>query len=472
MLIFIVFVVKAVIIKYSIIWENIFYPMVELLNNKKMKVFFIGIGGVGMSALALWLFDRGFYVFGSDRSPNDITRRLQSKGIDVIIGHNDKNAVGADIIVTNSAIDDNNPELLYAKRNRLPVIKRAELLKLVGDTYKTRIGISGAHGKTTVTALLTHVLKDSGISFSAFIGGDDMTFNNYYNGGNDILLSEVCEFKKNIEYFYPDIAVTLNVDNDHLDSYDNFSKLKRTFFDFLGKAKTAVVNADDKNLADFGGKYISFGLSEKADYRAENLSEKGNTFTVYENEKKLFKIKTELNGVHNVYNVLAVIAVAKQLNISNKIIAHAIRNFKGVKRRNEFLGYLNGAKCYSDYAHHPKEISTLIKTIRTRRNGKIFFIFQPHTYSRTRILFNEFVQVLSQLKDLYLYKTYSAREPFDEKYSAAALAKEISGANYYDDFEGLINELKETVTRRDVIYFVGAGDVDQLCRNYVERSEK
>ena len=441
--------------------------------NKNFKVFFIGIGGVSTSALAEFLFNKGFSVYGSDRELNYYCKKLIDLGVTVYIGHDENNVKGMNIVVVNSAIDDNNPEIVYCKNNKIPIIKRAELLKLISEEYKNKIGVSGSHGKTTVTSLIAHIFKRAGERFTAFIGGSDLELDNYANFGYDVLISEVCEFRKNIEYFNADYAVTLNIDNDHLDSYSSFSELTETFYDYLSRSNIPVINGDDKLLNCYKGEKVTFGLSNKNDYYAQGIVYgKKTKFSVFYKCKKLMTVKSRLQGRHNVYNVLCAVTVAKLFSIPNSIIKRAVEEYRGVKRRNEYLGEIkNGVKCYSDYAHHPKEIECLIDSVVDQsKSGKTFYVFQPHTYSRTRILFKDFCRVLSKIDNLIIYKTYSAREKFDRLGSAKRLSDSVLNAVYSENFEEIISILKKTTKKDDQIYFVGAGDLDQLIREYLKTS--
>ena len=434
------------------------------LLKKDLKVFFIGIGGAGMSALAAYLLDEGFFVGGSDRALNNNCDRLLLKGATIFSCHDKNNLIGYDVVIVNSAISDDNEELVYAKENKIPILLRAQLLMLISEKFPTKIGVSGTHGKTTVTSLIANILDRANMKFTAFIGGDDKTLGNYHNSGNSILLSEICEFKRNIDYFSPSIGVTLNIDNDHLDSYDGFNDLKNTFYSFLDRSVCPIVNADDKNLLNYSSDAVTYGLYHKADYTAVDIKYgKTTDFTVLKNGKRFFRAKSKLWGEHNVLGVLAATAVADTLCIGADVIRCAVNDFVGVSRRNDLIGTLNGAKCYGDYAHHPREIDALLKAVLKHVKGKLIFVFQPHTYSRTRILFNEFTGVLSQIKHLYLYKTYSAREAPVAEYSAKSLASSIKNAEYFDDFDKLFDKLKTVVTKKDVIYFVGAGDIFSLA---------
>ena len=423
-----------------------------------------------MSALAAYLKDQGFRVFGSDRAYNVNCEKLALKGVKVYKTHSEKNLKDVDVVIVNSAINDDNVELAYAKKNKLPIFTRAELLKLISDRFRTTIGIAGSHGKTTMTSLVSHILYLSDKKFTSFIGGNDKKLGNYFNRGEEILVSEVCEFKKNIDYFSPSIGVVLNVDNDHLDSYDGLDQLKSAFLSYLDRSVCPVVNADDKTLSSYP-KSVTFAITDKsAEYVSkESFFGKTASFPLLKNGKTFLRIKSKLEGKHNVYNILAAVAVSDTLGINKRIIKRAVASFDGVKRRNEFLGTINGAKCYGDYAHHPREIEAYINALNVKNSNRVYFVFQPHTYSRTRILFNEFVVVLSRLKNLYLYRTYSAREEVDEKYSAKALAKAVSGSEYYDSFDELMNNLKKRVKKGDKVCFVGAGDVYDLAVEQIEK---
>ena len=434
--------------------------------DRNFKVHFIGIGGVNTSALAAFLIKKGFIVSGSDRSFNVYCDNLETCGAQIFIGHNKENVKGADVVVYTSAVDENNEELKFALQNKIPVYSRAELLDMISSEFKVKIGIAGAHGKTTVTALLTHVLFEAGLFYTSFIGGEDKTFENFSSCGNDYFLTEVCEYKKNIDKFTADIAVALNVDNDHLDCYKDLGELKDTFLHYLSRSKLAVINADDESLKSFSGDKITFGLNDSADYYPENIRTSSRTaFNVYERGKKLFRLNSKLTGVYNVYNILAAVALARNIGIEAQTIKNAVEKFEGVKRRNEYLGKINGLKCYSDYAHHPKELLSLINNITADKKSDIRLVFQPHTYSRTKLLFNDFVEVLSKVEHLYLYKTYAARERFDKKFEANALLPYLKNAQYFDDFDELYNELILSASKYDRVYFVGAGDIDELIRN-------
>ena len=434
----------------------------DLFTQKRFaKIFFVGIGGISMSALALYLKDQGFIVSGSDRTPSKVTETLVLKGIEVFIGHKKENVKGCGILVTTSAVDKSNEEVAFAIENKIPIVERALLLKLISDTFPKKIGVSGSHGKTTTTALISNIFLAANKNFTSFIGGEDYRLSNYYNAGHDYLISEVCEFRRNIDRFDPTIGLTLNIDNDHLDSYNGFSDLVDTFFSYLDRAQTPVLNYDDRLLRKYPKPCVSFGFDENADFHAANVRQGARLkFDVFYKENKYLSISSSLSGRHNVYNILSAVCVGGLFGINAATISKAVFNFCGVKRRNEFIGYINGAKAFVDYAHHPMEIKAVLTAVKAQnKNKKLIVVFQPHTYSRTRILFEDFIKVLLTVEQLYIYATYSAREDFDPVYNSQTLASAIIGSEFFADFNELFDKLKLVASKKTVIYFIGAGDV-------------
>ena len=438
----------------------------QIFDNNNLSIHFIGIGGIGNSALAVYLKNLGFDVSGSDLTENETCNGLIERGIKIFYGHREENVYGKDIVIYSSAIEENNPELSFALKNKMAVYSRAQVLAMISEKYKVKIGVCGSHGKTTTCALITNILKANDCRFTAFIGGFDLNYSNTCNFGDEIFLAEICEYKRNIDLFSCDISVLLNVDNDHLDCYKNYNDLKQTFRSFYKRGKTRVINRDDSVLSTFKGSNITFGTSE-GDFHAKNVIQKKENliFDVYQNNKKSFKANVKLLGVHNVYNVLAAVAVAKSLGIENKVIVEGLKRFRGVKRRNEFLGRLCGATVYADYAHHPKEIKKSITAyLNDKSKSKIVFIFQPHTYSRTKLLFEDFVKAFAEVDNLFIYKTYPARESFNKEGDASTLSKSIPSSKYFEDVDKLMTELKKTVGKNDKIVILGAGDLYDIIK--------
>ncbi len=429
-----------------------------------MQVHFIGIGGVSMSALAKYLSNHGFLVTGSDRFHSFATDELEYLGIKVFIGHKAENLNGCDVVIYSSAIEKDNPELLCAKENKIPCFDRAELLNYLSKRFKFKIGVSGCHGKTSVTSIISHILYAANCSFTAHIGGYDKMFGNLIDNGQRIFLTEICEFGRNINKFTADVAVTLNIDNDHMNCYDDMEDLAETFYSFLDRAKYKIVNIDDKYLKKYRGSKIAYGLKE-GDFYIKNLSFQNGAqnFTLMEYGRPIFDISTNLPGKYSVLNLLAAVTVARSLGVNKDAVLKGIASFTGVKRRNEFIGRLKGAKVIADYAHHPSEIKCFLDGLKLEK-GRLFVVFQPHTYSRTRLLYKDFIRVLSGIENLYLYKTYAARENFDMEGSSLKLSGNLPKSKYYDNFDSLYEDLRKEVSADDTIIILGAGDLyEKVC---------
>lgn len=433
---------------------------------KAKHFYFIGIGGVNMSALALYLHDRGYEVSGSDVNTQTILQ-LKKKGLNVFNGHNAKNISGADCVVYTSAISADNVELLEAKKQKVILIKRSQLLNQILSGYKCSIAVSGSHGKTTTTDMIARVLIEQNLNPTVFLGGEDKQFGNLKLGKSEIALAEACEYQKNFLDIKPKFAVVLNIDNDHMDTYSTVQEQISAFSEFASSA-IAVVNADDENAKKiFNSSTITFGVRNNAVYTGKNLKHngKGYSFTLYVYGKRIGRINLKIDGKHNVYNALAAIAVCDNLKIPFKAQKRSLEKFCGVKRRNEYLGRAYDLEVFADYAHHPSELGAMINTYS---QGKRYItVFQPHTYSRTKFLMNEFVQCFKTCSPLIILKTYPAREKYDKKGSAKALYNNILKYNknvYYIQSKKQLAELiRSLCTHFDAVMFFGAGDVYQMA---------
>ena len=435
-----------------------------------MHVHFIGIGGIGVSSLAKYLLLKGFFVSGSDILLSAQVNELEKLGA-VICGNNESEYIhNADVIVVTSAIKSSNESLCLAKKLCKPIYKRSQLLKLISLCYKLSVGIAGSHGKTTATAMLTSILDSKGINFVSFIGGNDNRFGNfYYKNNSKIMLSEVCEYDKNIYDFNAGIGVVLNVDNDHLDTYKNMQNLTRAFYDYLDRAQVRIVCNDDNILKDYSGSKITYAIENDANYTAKNLHQKSGrySFDLCFNGKKLFKVYLSVYGKHNVLNALCAIAVAKQLKVSNNHIVEGLKNFNGVGRRFENLGKIGEVKILADYCHHPTEIKCTLETLKELYNGDYLIIFEPHTYSRTKLLFKDIISVFSGEKPI-IYKTFSAREKYSYLGSGSYLAKKIKGATYIKSVDNLLEIIKNTNVSNVVI--LGAGSLYSKIKSKINNS--
>lgn len=417
-----------------------------------------------MSALAKLLLKSGKKVAGYDRCESEFTLELKELGVSVSIGHSCD--VGEfDAVVYTDAISDSNNMLIQARRLKKALIPRGKLLYLVSAMHNKTVAVSGCHGKTTCTAMLAHVFSAANAAFSAHIGGNDLTFSNAYAGGADYFVTEACEYKKNFLYLRPDTAVILNSDADHLDCYGSAENLKKAYLQFAESANETV-----KLYGDLDGcAGITFGYDDRADYYAKRITCASGlySFTAYENGAELGRVRLSVYGKHNVLNALAVIAAARRYGFGFSDIARGLENFRGVKRRFERIGSRCGAVCIADYAHHPNEIKAALKTARAITHGELYVVFQPHTYSRTKNLFNQFVSVLSPLKKLLIYKTYAAREYYDDAGSALTLSAAVR-RSVYGDCETDIETFLKGVEAGDTVLFLGAGDIYDIAKGVTD----
>ncbi len=436
---------------------------IKFFENVK-SFYVIGIGGISTSALALFLINRGYTVRGSDMQESAITQKLTKEGIEVFIPNGKDALLKSDIIIYTSAIKKDDKELALAKKSGKMIFSRAEFLHLTSQNFKERVYICGSHGKTTATAMTAHIFSSAGKKITSHIGGEDIILSNMHCGGDDFFISEACEYQKNLSKLKGETVVLLNSDCDHMDSYKNKEELDTAFYRFLRSAKREVVNIDERDLITPSS--VTFGLN-KGCYHAENISEeKGRySFDAIERDEFLCRVNLNVYGEHNILNALSAIAVARLYNICASDIEEGLKSFKGIKRRFENIGSYSGANVICDYAHHPSEITASLKTALKVAEGRLFVIFQPHTYSRTRYLFDDFCKSLEGFSPL-IYKTYSAREDYDEEGSAKKLSEGIKNSRYADSVTG-ISEFLNGVKEGDTVLALGAGDIYYIMKELI-----
>jgi UDP-N-acetylmuramate--alanine ligase len=431
-------------------------------------MYFIGIGGVGMSALALHFHRLGYCVRGSDSQFSSTIAHLQMEGIQVFIGEDEY--VYEDIVVYTAAISPKHKQLVQARQDEKRLFSRGQLLGLLAEKFPHVIGISGCHGKTTCTAMLAHVFSCAGKKFTCFIGGEYTTLSNDFNAGSECLILEACEYQRSFLYLVCECAVVLNIDLDHMDCYRSEGALISAFQTFVSRAEHTIMNAEDSRCGQIS-RTVDFGLLS-GDYRAEIIAENEGmyTFQVIRNGVFCTTVCLSVCGKVNVYNALAAFAVADHYAIPPEVIARGLQQFQGVKRRFENIGAFRGSKVICDYAHHPQELYCTLQTARKICKGNIYTVFQPHTYSRTQNLFQEFVRVLFPLKDLIIYRTYAAREAYNDKASAKALASCLPNAIYVDDVVQL-QALFERMNLKDgdIVLVLGAGDIYDIVFDFIRR---
>lgn len=416
-----------------------------------------------MSALAKHLALKGKKVAGSDLCDSVFVRELQAAGIDVEVGEQRRSVEDFDVVVYTDAIRDNDIQLEEGRRLGKILLSRGQLLYEISRNFSEVIAISGCHGKTTCTAMLAHIFLAADKKFCAHIGGRDLKLNNHFYCGTDYLITEACEYKRNFLLLKPDTAVILNSRPDHLECYGNEEELKKCYLQFADSAEVKV-----SLYGDVGGG-LTFGYDKNADYHARNIAEYGGkySFDAYEGDCKLGRMNLSVYGKHNVLNALAAIAVARSAQISFKDIREGLATFAGVERRFESIGTVNGAECIADYAHHPDEIRAALRTARKLAEGRLFTVFQPHTYSRTKLLMKNFVRVLAPQNNLLIYRTFAAREYFDDAGSALTLSQKLKKSRYGEDVRD-INDFISNARKGDVVLFLGAGDIYDIAKEILK----
>ena len=436
--------------------------------GKYGQIHFVGILGVSMSGLAKFCLRKGAGVSGSDKASGDEAEKLKKCGARVFGEHAEKNVGKADLVVYTSAADDRNPEILKAKELGIKCMKRSEFLGAIMSEFGRSVAVAGSHGKTTTTAMLWEIFVRADKDPTVFVGGNYGEKGNFRYGEGNVVITEACEYKKNFLDLKPDLAVVLNIDNDHLDSFESFEGEVSAFGAFVRDC-VAVLNADDENASRLSVNSVTFGIKNPAVYMAKNIRKvsDGYSFVFYAYGKRIGKITLKIIGKHNIYNALAAAAVADMSGIPFSVTAEALGSFCGVQRRNEYLGVLCGLPVFADYAHHPAELAATLSAYA--ENGKNpIVVFQPHTYSRTRILMADFLRVLGSREKVIIYKTFPARERYDEAGDGMTLAenlKKLTHCEYADDDAVLVRKIEAFADVSDCVLILGAGDVYDIAKN-------
>ncbi len=439
----------------------------SILAGRK-HIHFIGIGGSGMFPLAQILHGMGFYLTGSDNNETETLEQVRAMGIPVFMGQRAENIEGADLIVHTAAIMSDNPELIAAKASGVPVLERSELLGLVTKSYSNAICVSGTHGKTTTSSMLAEVMREAGEDFGCVIGGKLRSIGGSGRTGNgDKMVCESCEFVDTFLKLYPDIAIILNIDADHLDYFKTMDNLKASFHKFAENAsKCLIYNGDDKNtleaVAGISGKdMITFGWDEHNDYYPVINEIEGllTTFTVYHDNTKLFDAETHVPGKHNVLNATAAIAAARYVGIPDEAIRKGLSEFKGAERRFEKLAEVSGITIADDYAHHPREIEVTLQAAKGLGFKRIIAVHQPFTYSRTYTLMDDFARVLKIADMVVLTEIMGSREKNTYGVKAADLAAKIDGCVLTPTFDECVEFLRSEIKPGDLIITMGCGDI-------------
>ena len=427
------------------------------------RVHLVGIGGVSMRPLGLVLKGMGLLVTGSDMNSSVSTDELIAQGIHVSIGHRAENIEGAECVIRTAAAHNDNPEIQAARAAGIPIFERAQAWGVIMQEYKNAICISGTHGKTTATSMMTHILMAAQWDPTVMIGGYlPMLHAGHRVGHGDTIIMESCEYCDSFLNFYPTLAVVLNIEEDHLDYFKDLKAIEHSFHQFAELATDRILaNGDDANTVEAleGLNYVTFGFGEKNRVRAENISADWQHFDVVCDDAVYCHLNLQVLGRHNVLNALAAAGAAWLLGVPGDAVAAGLATFTGADRRLQFKGKFNDADVYDDYAHHPGELAATIDAVKSMDYKRIVLAFQPHTYTRTHALFNDFVRELKKPDVVILAEIYAARERNTVGISSRDIQKEIPGAVYCETLPEVTEYLRSIAQEGDVILTVGAGDI-------------
>ncbi len=459
--------------------------MYQINFHSPISIYFIGIGGISMSGLAEILQKEGFSISGSDEKESALTKHLEKLGITIFYQHSAKNlSHKPDLVVYTAAVKGNNPELLEAKRLQIPVLTRAQLLGQIMLNYKNSIGISGTHGKTTTTSMISEIFLDNELDPTISVGGIlDRIGGNIYIGNSDYFITEACEYTNSFLSLYPKIGIILNICADHLDFFKDLEDIRNSFHQYaknISPDGCLILNSAIENwemfLKGVDCKVITFGLKENDDYYADHISYDNFGHPSYDliiKGKKMAHITLHVLGEHNILNSLAACAAAYELGISPDKIAKGLASYLGTERRFQIKGTQNGITIVDDYAHHPDEIQVTLKTAKNYPHNKIWCVFQPHTYSRTKALLKDFAKALSFADHVVLADIYPARETDTLGISSKDLQEELKKIGkesfYFPSFEEIENFLIKNCVHGDLLITMGAGNIVNVGENLLKQ---
>lgn len=459
--------------------------MYQINFQNPVHIYFIGIGGISMSGLAEILLTENFRISGSDRAASDLTRLLESRGAAVFYEQREENITpDIDLIVYTAAIKPDNPELVAARRLNIPTLTRAQLLGQMMQNYKIPIAISGTHGKTTTTSMIAQILLEAGVDPTLSIGGVYKPIGgNIRVGSSEYFVTEACEYTNSFLSFLPKIGIILNIEEDHLDFFKDIQDIRNSFHRFallLPEDGTLIINSAIQHLeeitAGLSCRVITYGLSPSSDYSASQITYDAlgcPSFHLMRRNGKEEVFSLKVHGEHNVTNALAAIALADILDIPDDVIAKGLLAFDGTDRRFEYKGQLNGVNIIDDYAHHPTEIRATLNAAREYPHQKLWCVFQPHTYTRTKAFLDEFAGALCLADEIVLADIYAAREKDTLGISSQTLQSKIKelghSCQYFSSFEAIEDFLLKNCTKDDLLITMGAGDVVKIAENLLQK---
>lgn len=457
--------------------------MINLSDYKNIHC--IGIGGVGVSAIAEILLSRGYNVSGSDMKQSDLTDRLAADGVKVYIGHSAENVEDAELIVYSAAIAEENPEVIRAREKNIPLASRAEVLGVLMDDFKNSIAICGTHGKTTTTSMVSLILDHAKLDPTILVGGNLAEIGgNVRVGQSEFFVTEACEYRDSFLQLRPRIEVILNIDSDHLDYFKDIDHIVRSFDQFAKAVPSdGIIVAYDANpfvnqvIKDIPGA-ITFGYNENCTYHIADVSfdaDGRGSFDMYHQGESLGNVKLQMPGEHNILNAVAAFACCHQLGVAPETIIDTLDKFTGTQRRFDIQGKTkDGVKVIDDYAHHPTEIKATLSAAKNIHHNKLWCLFQPHTYTRTLALFDEFADSFGDADVLILAEIYAAREKNIYKVSSKGLAEEVLKKHpdkevyYMESFEEMAAYVKEHAAENDLVLTMGAGDIYKVGEMILE----
>lgn len=455
------------------------YEIDRLLKEVK-RVHFIGIGGSGMCPLAEILFNEGYELSGSDNNETDTLARIRNMGIPVVLGQKAENIKGAEMIVYTAALLPDNPELVAAKESGIPTFERADLLGAVTRMYGNCYCVCGTHGKTTVSSMLTQIMIQCGKDPSAVIGGKlPLMQSNGRVGKSDNMICEACEFKDTFLHLSPDVAVILNVDADHLEYFKNIENIIKSFHKFsLMATKALIINGDDANtlkaVEGVGNKdIITFGIGKNNDFYADNI-EVVNAFAhfdVYKHGEKVGSVTLKVPGRHNICNSLAALAAADYNGIEIGEAIKSLEQFAGACRRFEILAKTHGLTIADDYAHHPAELKVTLEAAMEMGYKRVWAVFQPFTYSRTKELMDDFAEVLQIPDKCVMTEIMGSREVNTDGVYTSQLAEKIPGSVWFNTFEEVSDYVLQNAAEGDLIITLGCGDIYKAAKMMIKKLE-
>ncbi|MFQ3549660.1 MAG: UDP-N-acetylmuramate--L-alanine ligase [Armatimonadota bacterium] len=451
------------------------------------KFFFTGIGGCGMSGIASILHSKGYEISGSDKTYTSTVERLKNQGIDVYIGHSRENIKDIDVLVYTAAVSDDNPEIIEARKRNIRVIERAEMLGYLMEGYKHRIGVTGTHGKTTVSSMIAVILSLCNSQPTAVIGGDVQLYNtNAILGDSDIIVAEACEAYGSFLHLRPTISVITNIESEHLDYYKTFENIVSAFSKYIentDKDGCVIGCVDDTTIkrlfSTSDRKNISYGLDISYNFSAQNIdvSKPSPTFDLYLDGVNNGRVVLNIPGLHNVINSLAAIAACVEMGLEIDKIKNALAQYTSVKRRFEKLYDQNDILIIDDYAHHPTELKSTLTTAKKSYKKRVIAIFQPHLYSRTKDFKLDFASALSIADKVIVSAIYASREKYDESISGKEIVDILksngySDAEYMENMDEIIDHLFPNIQPNDMILTIGAGDIRNTAIELIERLQK